>query len=356
MRLLILIFIIPLMISQGLGQNYYDGVSMSHKLNEQNGLFNAILVYHMPDSVNLHEIYLKQQDDRAWQKIDCDKRSRNRNIGTVVNGQKYEWYLSGKYANGETFKSQTAIFAVPEIIPSFENLPDVKAYYVELARNKKLKVDSLVHKKILVSFDTYGFETKYTEGSILNEFKEVISNFYFENRLGRNYHIIDLEDIDYKWEDGKVYELLVKNQLQDYYGLSFRLISYENSITLDINALPLNVECEFPQANRVKYRGSVENGEPPYNIIWKVSKDLEGKDLLYKPMEMTVNHADSIPSVDVQKPLGYYVTLYARDVCGIEEFQIIQATCSDKEDSEATLNIELWTKPNTSNNKSSSGK
>lgn len=222
-------------------------------------------------------------------------------------------------------------------------LPDPTKYHVDIKErnlNKSTKAYLLRDSTLYFKFEEY-----YAAGKLQLAMKDTRGKIIFEKELekqkGINYYAENLLEDPYSWKEGSYYVLELSNARNEKYELLFQMgrVPKLPKPTGDIAVNPVHIECDS-ESNLVEYAGEIEGGRAPYKVTWKISKDAEGKELLYAPKEMEVEKEGRVPGIAVTNGLGYFVIMEIVDNCNKEGRQIAKIECEEQKN-ESLLHLEF---------------
>ncbi|MDR6240472.1 hypothetical protein HNQ88_003538 [Aureibacter tunicatorum] len=334
-----------------LPSNSIDGVVLwKTKVMVESGIQNAYLEWTGSDDIQWSHLQYRISGSGSWKSVKLGVGKSKQKVTSLSQGKKFEFRLKGIGLAGKKVHSNSAYCATSYIVIQNGQSVEQKVHYARLPKNGVNYNDNVHDNQLAFRYHNSERDVEMLQAYLYSDKHELISGFVLGMRYGENQYVMNLEDYDIDWKLNKFYSLETIDEYKRKGILHFKLIENKNEVKANISANPVSVDCDVPAGNVVDYLGEVKGGNAPYHISWKVTVDAFGQNLLYKPEEAMLDSTAVVPQIRVEKPLGYYVSLWVRDACGSEDVQIAHVKCEQGKKDEAYINFELLDRPDINKN------
>ncbi|MEM9337260.1 MAG: hypothetical protein AAGA66_00915 [Bacteroidota bacterium] len=185
---------------------------------------------------------------------------------------------------------------------------------------------------------SFRYEDKYRQdghllGTVQDAAGQLVARFAVATSATGTYHL-DLLDLPVDWVLDAPYQMDLSDGRNANRTVNFRLSHLNETLSAQINSLPLYLDCEAEAKSTIQYLSGLLGGNAPYELSWTVT-DLDLVNLLYGPEKTTLRGNEEVSSITVDHTLPYVVTLSVFDECGRFTEQSLIVTCNDDDTEDA---------------------
>jgi len=306
----------------------------------------CILTYSFPQESSDRKIMYRTIGSQHWLTIEVDHHHGTDQINALQEDKLYVAQLSWKDKKMDLFTSETHYFRTYAALS--QGTPYYKNYRVIIPKAiHDYKAHAIYQGQASFKYKDQYLQQGYLQGEVFDENHQVINRFFLQKTPDGLYHV-DLLKIQYGWEEKVNYSIKIFDELNVPKWFSFTFENLNGELDVSIDTQSMYVSCTLGENSIIQYRGLMEGGSFPFEATWTI-RNQSGHTILNGPVKSTPAHEGELPTITVEQPLPYIITLSGFDGCGKFKEVSLLVSCANHKNEKTLLFERVKTNQNDNN-------